>query len=307
MKVTVGKMLTSEDMESRIPKLTHMVGQAFAQSQGKSDKNQAPYGVPQFLLAFGLDASSPKPLDSIALLSFLTTEDLARSPNSFIQLFVNAAHSSFGESYIGKIRQIVLDMAVSQKSVFFGPEKANAKIAADTLLRTGFKGTGISKNADSQQEEEEAASNESVHLETSNWTHVVCSLDATNVVDKRSIKNELPKMTRLKAITGIGIGDINRKTLGSWCSRNAITGTRTATKDVICQKIVTFVTNMERIQVGIGEGTSGASGNANGNFDRYRGINVLVSERMRPHMNQLGNLPSRDELDAGGKTNQRFF
>jgi hypothetical protein len=65
---------------------------------------------------------------------------------------------------------------------------------------------------------------------------------------------------------------------------------------------------MERIQVGIGEGTSGAaSGNATGNFDRYRGINVLVSERMRPHMNQLGNLPSRDELDAGSKTNQRFF
>ena len=114
-------------------------------------------------------------------------------------------------------------------------------------------------------------------------------------------------MTRLKSIAGIGIGDINQKTLGSWCSCNGITGSQTSTKDMVCKNIITIVTNMEQIQVGIGEGTSGISGNTTGNFDCYRGINVLVGKQMRPHINQLGNLPSRDELDAGGKTNQQFF
>jgi hypothetical protein len=63
MKVTAGKLLTSEDMALRVPKFTHMVGQTFTQLKGKSNKKQALYGIPQFLLAFGLDASSPKPLD----------------------------------------------------------------------------------------------------------------------------------------------------------------------------------------------------------------------------------------------------
>jgi hypothetical protein len=60
---------------------------------------------------------------------------------------------------------------------------------------------------------------------------------------------------------------------------------------------------MEQLhQAGVGEGASKASGN----FDRYRGINVLVGEQMRPHINQLGNLPSRDELDQAVKPTSSF-
>jgi hypothetical protein len=314
MKVTTGKLLSVEEMESRVPSLTHMVGQTYANSKGKSDKKQVPYGIPQFLLAFGLDASSPKPIK--------LNEQGSAFPNLFVQLFVNAAHARFGQNYIGSIRQLVLDMAVSDKTSFFGPEKANAKSAADSLLKTRFGGGAASREgadsllllktpcgggavsrqgADSDTQEAEATSAESVDLETSNWTHVVCSLDATNIVDKRTYKRD-PKMTKLKSIAGTGIGDINRKALGSWCSRNGITGTRTIQKDLVCHKILTFVTNMERMQAGVGEGAK-----SSGNFNRYRGINVLIGERMRPHINQLGNLPSRDELDAGSKTNQQFF
>jgi hypothetical protein len=54
-----------------------------------------------------------------------------------------------------------------------------------------------------------------------------------------------------------------------------------------------FVTNMEQMQAGVGAGAK-----SSGNFDRYRSINVLVGEQIRAHINQLRNLPSRDELDA---------
>ena len=85
MKVTTGKLLSVEEMESRVPTLTHMVGQTYANSKGKSDKKQVPYGIPQFLLAFGLDASSPKPIK--------LSEQRSAFPNVFVQLFVNAAPS----------------------------------------------------------------------------------------------------------------------------------------------------------------------------------------------------------------------
>jgi hypothetical protein len=65
-------------------------------------------------------------------------------------------------------------MAVLQKSLFFGPGKVNAKVAADTLFKTSCKGAAISKNSDTH--EEEATSAKSVDLETSNWMHVVCVL-----------------------------------------------------------------------------------------------------------------------------------
>jgi hypothetical protein len=32
--------------------------------EGKSNKQQVPYGIPKFLIAFGLDALSPKPTNS---------------------------------------------------------------------------------------------------------------------------------------------------------------------------------------------------------------------------------------------------
>jgi hypothetical protein len=130
------------------------------------------------------------------------------------------------------------------KTLFFGPQKVNAKSAADSLLKTQFGGGAFSRQsansllktpcgggavsrqgANSDTQEDNATSAESVDLETSNWMHVVCSLDSTNIVDKRAYKRD-PKMTRLKSIAGTGIGDINREALGSWCSCNGIiTGT----------------------------------------------------------------------------------
>jgi hypothetical protein len=69
-----------------------------------------------------------------------------------------------------------------------------------------------------------------------------------------------PKMTRLKSIAGIGIGDINQKQLGTSYSCNGITGVQSIDKDLVCKKIVTFVFNMEQMQAGtgVGGGTSGA-------------------------------------------------
>jgi hypothetical protein len=63
---------------------------------------------------------------------------------------------------------------------------------------------------------------------------------------------------------------------------------------------------MERRQAGTGflEGTRAG---ASGHYNCYRGINVYVSKRMRPHLNLLGQLPTRDKLDADKKTNQLFF
>jgi hypothetical protein len=46
MKVTPGKLLTNEEMESRVPTLAHMVGQANAHAKGKSNKQQVPCGIP---------------------------------------------------------------------------------------------------------------------------------------------------------------------------------------------------------------------------------------------------------------------
>jgi hypothetical protein len=83
MKATPGKLLTDEYMESRVSTLAHMVGQAYASSKWKSNKQQVPYGIPQFIRAFGIDASSPKPTGS--------REEISRSGNCFVQLFVNAA------------------------------------------------------------------------------------------------------------------------------------------------------------------------------------------------------------------------
>jgi hypothetical protein len=44
------------------PTLAHMVGQANAQAKGKSNKQQVPYGIPEFLHAFGLDISKDNQL-----------------------------------------------------------------------------------------------------------------------------------------------------------------------------------------------------------------------------------------------------
>jgi hypothetical protein len=71
-------------------------GQANAQAKGESNKQQVLYGIPEFLIAFGLDELSLKPAN--------LSEEIFTSPNLFVQqLFVNAAHKSFGESYIGSI------------------------------------------------------------------------------------------------------------------------------------------------------------------------------------------------------------
>jgi hypothetical protein len=80
-------MLTNEEMESRVPTLAPIVGQANAHdANGKSNKQQIPHGIPEFLLAFGLDVSSPKPTNS--------SKEIFLSPNLFVQLFVNAAHKA---------------------------------------------------------------------------------------------------------------------------------------------------------------------------------------------------------------------
>jgi hypothetical protein len=151
---------------------------------------------------------------------------------------VNAAYARFGENYIRTIRQLVLDIAVSAKTSFFGPEKADVKAAADSLLKTRVDCSGgprssqvatTSDDASTPRQVEEATgspgeSTESlVDLEASTWNHVVCSLEPTNLVEKKHRKN--PKMTQVKSIAGIGIGDIKRKQLGAWCSCNGITGT----------------------------------------------------------------------------------
>jgi hypothetical protein len=95
MKVTPGKVLTYEEMESRVPTLANMVGQTNACAKGISNKQQVPYVIPEFLIAFGFDALSPKPTN--------LCEEIFLSPNLFIQLFVNVAHKSFGENFIGSI------------------------------------------------------------------------------------------------------------------------------------------------------------------------------------------------------------
>jgi hypothetical protein len=81
-----------------------MVGQANAQAKAKSSKQQVLYGIPEFLIAFGCDALSPKQTN--------LSEEIFASPNLFVQLFVNVAHRSFGENYIRSIWQMVLDIAI---------------------------------------------------------------------------------------------------------------------------------------------------------------------------------------------------
>jgi hypothetical protein len=105
-------------------------------------------------------------------------------------MFVNVAHKSFGENYIGSIQQMVLDIAISAKTSFFGPEKANAKTAADSILkmrvgRAGGPGgrQGVASYVVAITQEEQMTGfpveppKSPVDLETSTWNHVICFLE----------------------------------------------------------------------------------------------------------------------------------
>jgi hypothetical protein len=133
---------------------------------------------------------------------------------------------------------MVLHIAVLAKTSLFDPKKAYAKAAADSLLKTrvgcaGSPGSrlGAARSDDAGTQEEKATGSSPgkppdspVDLETfSAWNHVVCTLEPANFVEKKQRKD--PKITRLKSVAGIGIGDINWRQLGTWCSSNGITGT----------------------------------------------------------------------------------
>jgi hypothetical protein len=177
-----------------------------------------------------------------------------QSKNMFLQLFVNAALESL--TLVAFDSWFWMLPSRTKLSSVFGPEKTNAKAAADSLLKTrASSGTiSVQSNDTGTQAEEATGSPLESPVDNSDWNNVICTIEAANLVEKKL--RAKPKMIRLRSIAGIGTGDINRKQLGSWCSHNGITGTRYIAKDLACKKIILYILNMEQIQAGLGEAST---------------------------------------------------